>query len=362
MTVCREAFDFDNFPAVQLAPDTLCAIIIARNELLRLPYFMKHLRSIGVGHIFVVDHASSDGTSAFLEAQEDVTYLPTSKAYKDFKQIWRNMVANAYCISHWVLFVDADEQFVYPGWPERSLLELLPYWESQQVDCVFAPLVDMYADAPLAKVSYVSGNPFLETAPFFDGKGYRLSRITKKEQSPFFLLEGGPRERLFPRPVKRVATTFDRWIEDRFLSPRRPLKVTMGYRRARKWLRSTWPDQAPLMGKTPLVRWGAQLTIASGAHRVSPPAKMASDWCTLMHFKYFQDFAEKVRVESARKQHFDGSHEYEIYTKNIQNILTKSPHYEHSKRFNYMEDLQEVGLTKCSKELSKHLKLLSMVS
>ncbi|KZL22047.1 hypothetical protein PsAD2_00072 [Pseudovibrio axinellae] len=351
-----ELFDFDDFPELNLPEDGLYLIVQLRNELLRLPFFLKHYRSIGVQHFLIIDNASTDGTSAFLEAQSDVTRFASSKAFKDCKALWPRALLNRYCMGHWVFLVDADEQFVYPGWPDVPFQHVLKFWADQKVEGVHAPLVDMYSDRPLREVEYQSETPFLDTCPFFDTTSTWVLFYEGSRLAPPFEIRGGVRGRLFGRPSKKKVG----WLHDEIrhfcLKPSRAWSGLAFQRWAQRKLHGYIPREIPVLNKVPLLYWRPEYTENRGVHWVDSHTKLADDWGALLHFKFFQDFQERVEEEMERKQYYAEGHEYKTYFDGMQTILTSSPCYAGSRRFNTAADLHKAGLVRHTKELDAHLR------
>ena len=55
-----------------IASKDILVLSTLRNERVRLPYFLRYDRNLGVGHFLLVDNGSDDGTREYLAAQEDV--------------------------------------------------------------------------------------------------------------------------------------------------------------------------------------------------------------------------------------------------------------------------------------------------
>ncbi len=52
---------------------------VLRNEMHRIPFFLKYYRDIGVDHFFFIDNGSSDGFIEFAEQQPDCSIWYTEK-------------------------------------------------------------------------------------------------------------------------------------------------------------------------------------------------------------------------------------------------------------------------------------------
>lgn len=53
-----------------------------RNERIRLSYFLRYYRDLGVDHFLFVDNDSDDGTREYLAEQEDCSVWTTKASYK----------------------------------------------------------------------------------------------------------------------------------------------------------------------------------------------------------------------------------------------------------------------------------------
>ena len=86
-----------------------------RNERVRLPYFLKYYRDLGVKHFLIVDNGSDDGARDYLAAQEDVSFWSSKASYKKarFGIDWLNWLQRRYGHDHWTLVVDPDEFLIY---------------------------------------------------------------------------------------------------------------------------------------------------------------------------------------------------------------------------------------------------------
>lgn len=349
-----ELFDFDAFPEVDFPKDGFIVICRARNEMLRLPFFLKHYRSIGAKHFFIIDNASEDETSEYLSGQPDVTVLFTSKPYKTLKNEWVFAALNHYCQDRWTLHADIDEQFVYPGWPDLKLDALLAYWERDGYEGVIAPLVDMYSDKPLSQINYAPEAPFLGTCPYFDTTTTWALPIDSQDTILDFEVRGGIRGRLFSHPSKRqLVFPFD-LLQAFYLAPAKikrhlPFK-SFAQRRFARFL----PKQAPLLTKIPLLTWRVQNAPSWKVYRATLQQKPAPDWCALLHFKFLQDFKKRVEEEVTRKSYYADGLEYQLYHKYVDRIIDRSPLYYGSRKFSSVEDLYRSNLAFCTDELKKY--------
>ena len=359
-----KAFDAPDPPDVRLPADGVVAVVIAYNERLRLVHFLEHHRAIGVSHFIVIDNASCDGSSEYLDAQPDVTRLLSSRNYREFKARWRHIVADLYLDGRWVLFPDADELFVYPGWPQRNLNDVINLWEHNGYDGVFASMVDMYPAGPIKDATYIPGAPFLDSCPFFDADGYRLFPRQKKSlseyETPPWDLHGGTRERLVYEPRKRPATSLDRRILREHFHPTRNCDGS-SVEQIRdmllmRYVKRCLPKFPLMMGKVPLLRWRRGIRFIGGVHRIRQKIALAPDWCSLLHFKYLNDLAQKTEEAVERAQHAALGHHYKILDRKKDILLEEGAVYAGSRRFTSVDDLVAVGLMRVSPQTERFLR------
>src|SRR6056297_1358246 len=66
----------------RIRPGDVLLVSTFRNERVRLPYFLRYYRDLGVDHFLFVDNDSTDGTFACLEGQDDISVWHTKASYK----------------------------------------------------------------------------------------------------------------------------------------------------------------------------------------------------------------------------------------------------------------------------------------
>ncbi|KAB6716649.1 MULTISPECIES: glycosyltransferase family 2 protein [Roseobacteraceae] len=256
-----------------------------RNERIRLPYFMKYYRDMGVSHFLFVDNDSDDGSREFLIGQEDVSIWHTTASYRKslFGVHWMNALARKYCHGHWTLTVDVDEFFAFPFCDTRPIPALTDWLDNSGLRSFSAMLIDMYPKGPVDAQPYIEGqNPF-EIAEWFDSGNYMLSTNWEYEN---LWIQGGPRARLF-------------FHND--------------------------PFNAPSLNKIPLVKWDRSYVYLHSTHMLLPKrlnkvydsngGEMASG--VLLHAKFLNTFVQKTEEELKRRQHYAGSREYLAYMSRI---------------------------------------------
>ncbi len=80
-----------------IGPEAILLTSTLRNERVRLPYFLRYYRDLGVDHFLMVDNGSDDGSIDYLAGQPDVSIWATTASYKraHFGVDWMNMASAA---------------------------------------------------------------------------------------------------------------------------------------------------------------------------------------------------------------------------------------------------------------------------
>ena len=269
----------------QIPSDAILLFCVVRNERVRLPYFLKYYRNLGVGWFFFVDNESDDGTREFLEDQERVSVWSTTGSYKRarFGIDWLNALLTRHAHNHWVLVVDVDEFFVFPHCDSRNLRALTDWLDASSIRSFGTMLIDMYSERPIEKTPYRMGTDPFKRLEYFDPSNYTIRQNRKYGN---LWIQGGPRQRVF--------------FEDA-------------------------PEKAPALNKIPLVRWRRGFVYVSSTHSLLPRGlnQVYDEWggekatgC-LLHAKFLDILKDKALEELERKQHYAGSREYQAYSQKI---------------------------------------------
>ena len=252
-----------------------------RNERIRLPYFLRYYRDLGVEHFLIVDNGSDDGSREYLLEQADVSLWSTAASYKRarFGVDWLNWLQMRHGHGHWTLVVDPDEFLVYPFCDTRPLRALTDWLDASSIRSFGAMLLDMYPKGEITAMPYAEGQDPLEIANWFDSGNYTISRNHRYGN---LWIQGGPRARVFFPDA---------------------------------------PAKSPALNKVPLVKWHRDYAYVSSTHMLLPRGLnlVYDEWggekasgC-LLHAKFLDGFAAKSAEELERRQHYANSSEYRAY-------------------------------------------------
>ena len=268
-----------------IKPSDILVFSTFRNEDVRLPYFLKYYRDMGVDHFIMVDNDSDDGGREYLAEQPDVSLWTTKGSYKRsrFGVDWLNWLQMKYGHKHWCLTVDPDEFFVYPFCDTRSIRALTDWLDASSIRSFSAMLLDMYPKGRIDETPYARGDNPMEIASWFDAGNYSVYRNHKFGN---LWIQGGPRSRMF--------------------FPKEP-----------------W--RAPALNKIPLVKWHRHYAYVSSTHMLLPRGLNSTydEWGgekasgVLLHTKFLDTFTVKAAEELSRKQHYANSHEYKAYASGL---------------------------------------------
>lgn len=259
--------------------DILCFATV-RNESVRLPYFLKHHRALGVSHFLIVDNASDDGTTGYLKSQNDVSLWATPKSYRAsrFGMDWLTWLQMRYGRGHWCATLDADEALIIPHHDSRSLRDLTDWLDARGVRVFSALMLDLYPKTRLSEAKYTVGTPFTDALGYYDAQGYDWELQPKYRN---ISIRGGPRKRQFFKDA---------------------------------------PELAPHMHKTPLIKWNWRYVYASSTHVVLPTrlnigfdARHNLPTGVLLHAKFLDEALRQSTAEAVRKEHFTHPQDYNTY-------------------------------------------------
>jgi len=301
----------DNTSAIQ--PSDILVVVVLRNEIGRLPYFLEYYRKLGAGHFLIVDNGSDDGSAALLrqEAQRgDLSVWHTCDSYRGsrFGLDWSGWLLMRYGHRHWCLTLDADELLAYPGMGRHDLHALTRRLDQSGQRGFGAMMLDLFPKGPLALQEYDSRTPPTDLLSWFDPGPYRALR-----QSPQgnLWLQGGARDRVF------FATT---------------------------------PERAPTLNKIPLIRWHWRYAYTNATHALLPRQlnglydgpNGTRPSGVLLHTKFLPETIAQATAQQQRAEHFHRPDLFDDYYA----LLASGPDLWHPAAVQYTgpDQLADLGL------------------
>ena len=293
-------------------PGEVWLFLIVRNESLRLSEMLRYHFEMGVTRVIALDNQSMDNTATILNSDPRIHCFSTRQPFRKNKVAWLELLLRRYGQGHWNLVLDADELFVYPQMDRLSLPGLAAYFDQQGVAALHSLFVEMFSAEPIGQVNYQPGASLLAAAPWFDAAGYVRCRY---------------------RPVFNGAA---------------PDSVFMGGTRARIF------SEEFGCSKYPFFKYSTGLFLRLGLHTIEG-ARIAAEQAAVLHFKYLQDFKEKVFREARRGAYWNASAEYKAYVSRFEREGDISLWHPGAKKYVGWRQLVELGLMVGSPDLDKYV-------
>ncbi|MEX0337919.1 MAG: glycosyltransferase family 2 protein [Arenibacterium sp.] len=294
----------------QIRPGDILAIVVLRNEMARLPWFLRHYRALSVRHFLMVDNGSDDGGAEYLAGQGDVSSWSVPGLYRDahFGRDWSNALLQRYGHNHWCLVLDADELLVYSGSPDKNLHDLTHLLDKRGQAAFGALMLEPYPETGLGSSPIEPEKDPMQTLRWFDKGPYRAARQTPMQN---LWVQGGVRERVFFAHETR---------------------------------------RSPTLNKLPLIKWNRRWAFVNSTHSALPwRLNLAYDGPgdkrpsgVLLHTKFLSDVVNRAEEDRARAQHFHDPTLFRgYYDKIAARPVLKT---EESVRFESIEHLVRLGL------------------
>ena len=293
--------------------------VIARNESLRLPYFLNYYAGKEVDRIFIIDNNSTDNTRELALSYPNTHVFTINKSYK-YHWYWIEFFLNKYGKNYWCMVVDMDELFYFPNAENMSFKDLTEYLTLFNFTSVHSVLLDMYSDKPIRNTKYNPNDNPLDCCPYFDPphyNNYTVPLFDKKKWKFFYtkIYIGGMRKRVF-----KSAKNFN-----------------------------------PLISKIPLFYYTSNTYLYQGMHGING-TKPADIEGVVFHTKFMHDFIDNVMEESIREEHWDNAAEYKTYKEHILNNSNLTLNYPSSLKYCGSTQLVELGIMQSSYQFENYCK------
>ena len=239
--------------AIPTTPGEIRCFVGIKNERIRLPYFLRYYRQLGVDRFFFIDNGSSDNSIAYLTEQDDCHCFHSEGSHfadNIWPPRWLNTLLNVFGCGYWCVCVDADELLVYPHCETLQLRKFCAYLDLAQSEAVAALMLDMYGGGPIANAKYQEGQSFLRTSRYFDSEVGWTNPVP--DSCPPEQTFGGVRERAF-------------------------------------WTGKYKHTLPPCISKVPVVRWQRGVEYKVAQHFISN-VRLSELRATLLHFKFLTGF------------------------------------------------------------------------
>jgi hypothetical protein len=275
----------DNSP-IPNNKDEIRLFAIARNEALRLPFFLEYYFKLGVDRIFLIDNQSLDETVSIALTRKKVHVFVANDSFKNFSQ-WKDFLLELYGKDYWCLVVDIDELFYYPLADKLGIKTFVKYLDKHGFTATENILLDIYSSSSVANTSYLPNENPLNVLRYFD-KQIKVGEINQFDHKNLVSFRcrsyfGGVRHRVFSRVENKL------------------------------WLFC--------LSKYQLFKYTSIIYLTGGQHAINN-AKLADLRGVVLHTKFLYDFVEKVKNEVYREVHSNGAMEYKFYYYH----LAKTPH------------------------------------
>lgn len=286
--------------------------VIARNESLRLPYFLEYYTNLGVDRIFFIDNNSTDGSREIALSFKNVHVFKIEKSYKDH-WYWMEYFLNKYGKNRWCLVVDIDELFHFPYFEHLKLSNLIEYLTNNNFTALRSILLDFHSDKAITDTVCKSNSNPIDICPFFD-----------------------------PSYIKNHHLFFDkkRWCHFESETYAGGVRTKFFKDNEDYWFNIT---------KFSLFKYTKKTYLSQGMHGING-ANIADIEGVVVHTKFMYDFKSRVHEESKREEHFNNAKEYKIYNNSINNEKFLCLKNEKSVKYGGTKQFLKFGVMKCSQK------------
>lgn len=130
-------------PYPMLDHDEIVLISVMRNEEAIIEEFLAYYFAMGVSHVFLVDHQSTDGTVKRALRFSNVHIFQTQGNFRR-KEFWIETLLQRFANDRWSVIVDADEFLAYPEVEKLDLQRFINYLEQSGHDAFQCKLIDLF--------------------------------------------------------------------------------------------------------------------------------------------------------------------------------------------------------------------------
>lgn len=251
---------------VILNPKSVLLFAFCRNEINKLPLFLKYYRDLGVSAFFIADNGSDDGSFEYLSEQKDVQLFRTFESFRqsEYGVSWLNEMIKQYGDDYWLIHVDIDEVLIYPNCENIGVVEFTQQLEVEKANIVRGMVIEMFPKK--LEDSYINQQQYLHhQQPYF----YNDYAIFHSINPPYIDPRGGI------------------------------LSMLMN-------------GKYMLYSKTPIIKGNQGIKYLISSHVVTPSI-ISKQSCAVLHFKFLDNFYDKFKIEIERNEHASNSSSYKSY-------------------------------------------------
>lgn len=288
--------------AIPHAPNEVRLFAKARNESLRLPWFLDYYFDLGVDRMFIVDNGSDDASVEIMLARPNVHVFSTTEQFPRYPN-WLRLLLESYGKGHWCVVVDLDEMLIVPPPLPNSIAALTDFLERSNTEALRCLLLDMYPAGPIREYEYMPGQDPLRVAPFYDpdfaDDDFSVINAATHRRFATRRYSGGMRTRVF--------------------------------------------GIDPNLTKVPVFRHGDGVWLGPGAHSIDG-AEVSEIRSAVLHFKYLQDFVDRTIDGAAAGGYAGGSALLKPMAADLADRRVEHLDFEGSHRYRERHDLVTDGI------------------
>jgi len=281
--------------------------------------FVRHYRALGAKQILLIDNQSEDHTVEKAKSYENVTVFSSSLHFALYECRMRRSFLKHYCKNSWVMAVDIDEHFDFPGRGHAGMPQLIAYLNTHGYTAVTACMLDMFTvnnQDQATTTDFSARYPCTDIADI-EKAAYPTNWLTRNNAVPAGIC-------IYKNGIRKVALQTDH----EFLLSKHPLMFV---------------DHAIIPFTHP---------------HYCAHARIADITCVLLHYKFTRGFvARTLKIAMASDTHPHWAKENLLYAEyfsryNLNNLAKKAYSY-HS-----VDDLSENQFLYVSDRYYRHLHAL----
>ena len=268
--------------SIQYDRDQAIVVCLVKDGEKYIESFIDYYLRVGFRHIVFLDNDSRDNTVEIASKYDHVTVLHSKLPFKYHQYSLRQYLIQRYAKDRWSLCVDIDEFFDWPFSNKLSLKSLIEYLNENRYTAVVGQMLDMFTDEVLLSTQFFNTKNWRKKFRYYDVSNIRklpyandhykknVNEATNSKSNPDIKSHfGGIRDSIFNIP---------------------DLYVT----------------------KHPLVFLDDKIKPQMRVHLIEN-SSIADFSCVLYHYKFLDNFLDKVHQAVNDQNYRASSYEYKRY-------------------------------------------------